>query len=469
MNKSFLYISCLLGILFLIGEPIVWGQSSGSVERVAEQRLQQSINKLAALRESIRKEQVPLVSELNQQEAALKEQNKKWETLQKIQRTNATELENLRKRVKAQQSEVDFVTRTLLPEFRANFDASLNAGERGGIGKKLQEINLSLEYQGATVQEKLVQNDLLFTLSLDHLKKRIGGHLYKGKGLVRDGEWVSGTFLQVGPLLYFSDGVDHGMVQETQSLLPEVVSLPEKLSAEIPKITQLGQGLLPIDSTLGDALSLEKTNETLIEHLRKGGIWIYPILGFALIATLIALGKLVQILLLRRPNPEVVTSIVETFLKKGKKEAQAQAQAQPQPARTVLVDAVQNADCSPEIVEEVMYQSLLSVKPKLEKFLHIIALTAATSPLLGLLGTVSGIIKTFKLMSIHGAGDPKPLISGISEALITTEIGLVLAIPALIIHALLSRKISGTLSNLEKMSIAFTHALTGSTKPNAKG
>ncbi|HBP56797.1 MAG TPA: flagellar motor protein MotA, partial [Verrucomicrobiales bacterium] len=72
----------------------------------------------------------------------------------------------------------------------------------------------------------------------------------------------------------------------------------------------------------------------------------------------------------------------------------------------------------------------------------------ATAPLLGLLGTVTGIIKTFKLMEIFGAGDPKPLISGISEALITTEMGLILAIPALIAHALLSRRVAGILAQM---------------------
>ncbi|MDA7622850.1 MotA/TolQ/ExbB proton channel family protein, partial [Verrucomicrobia bacterium] len=63
-------------------------------------------------------------------------------------------------------------------------------------------------------------------------------------------------------------------------------------------------------------------------------------------------------------------------------------------------------------------------------------------------------------MEIFGAGDPKPLISGISEALITTEMGLVLAIPALIAHALLSRRVAGILAQMEKLSIAFVNGLS---------
>ena len=92
---------------------------------------------------------------------------------------------------------------------------------------------------------------------------------------------------------------------------------------------------------------------------------------------------------------------------------------------------------------------------------HIVlaAVTAAIAPLLGLLGTVTGIIKTFKLMNVFGAGDPKPLISGISQALITTELGLILAIPALILHALLSRKVAGVLARMEKLGVAFMNSL----------
>ncbi len=85
---------------------------------------------------------------------------------------------------------------------------------------------------------------------------------------------------------------------------------------------------------------------------------------------------------------------------------------------------------------------------------------AAVAPLLGLLGTVTGIIKTFDLMQVFGAGDPKPLISGISEALITTELGLILAIPAMIIHAFLSRKAAGILAHLEKLSVAFINSFS---------
>jgi biopolymer transport protein ExbB len=163
---------------------------------------------------------------------------------------------------------------------------------------------------------------------------------------------------------------------------------------------------------------------------------------------------------LRHPQPLVIHDIIAQIRSGKRDQALVTAESQPQPARQILSIAVEHADESIEIVEEVMYEAMLTIQPKLERYLNLIAVTAAAAPLLGLLGTVTGIIKTFRLMTVFGAGDPAPLISGISEALITTELGLILAIPALIIHALLSRKVSGTMAHLEKMSVTFVNGLS---------
>jgi len=78
---------------------------------------------------------------------------------------------------------------------------------------------------------------------------------------------------------------------------------------------------------------------------------------------------------------------------------------------------------------------------------------AAVSPLLGLLGTVSGMIETFKMMTLFGSGDPEVVSGGIAQALVTTELGLVVAIPALILNAVLSRKAKSYYAELENFAI----------------
>ena len=108
-----------------------------------------------------------------------------------------------------------------------------------------------------------------------------------------------------------------------------------------------------------------------------------------------------------------------------------------------------------------MYEKMLEAQPKVERFLSVIAVTAAVAPLLGLLGTVTGMINTFKMITLFGTGDASSLSGGISEALITTELGLVVAIPSLVAHAMLNRKAQSIMANMEKLAVVFVNGLPG--------
>jgi biopolymer transport protein ExbB len=103
--------------------------------------------------------------------------------------------------------------------------------------------------------------------------------------------------------------------------------------------------------------------------------------------------------------------------------------------------------------DDRLYAMLLEQRNRLERWLGAIAMTASVAPLLGLLGTVSGMITTFKAMTLFGAGDPSVVSGGISEALITTELGLVVAIPALLAHALMSRRVKSYFAQLENDAV----------------
>ena len=130
-------------------------------------------------------------------------------------------------------------------------------------------------------------------------------------------------------------------------------------------------------------------------------------------------------------------------------------------AGDLLVTAVDNYKVKSTNLEEILFEKILSAQPTLERFLPFMALTAASAPLLGLLGTVTGMIKTFTLITIFGTGDAKSLSSGISEALVTTELGLIVAIPSLILHGLLSRMAKQKVGDLEQISVSFINGITG--------
>jgi biopolymer transport protein ExbB len=99
---------------------------------------------------------------------------------------------------------------------------------------------------------------------------------------------------------------------------------------------------------------------------------------------------------------------------------------------------VENLDSARQQLEDRISESMLQESARLSRFSAAILVVAAVAPLLGLLGTVTGMISTFDIITEHGTGDPKLLSGGISEALITTELGLIVAIPTLLIGTLLN-------------------------------
>lgn len=459
MNYFVRFITILTGL---------WLPSTLSAQTVEKLAVTQQAKVDAALvqlneqREIIKNAQIPLVKKLNEWEAKAKSLRKEVNKKQAVRDNRSVSLETLKSNLAAQSKEYDYITRTLFSEYIANYQATLSAGEQATYNEPIQTLNLLLDKPDSTETERLQKSLALIEQSLERIDSLIGGKRYPGEALDKNGKLVAGQFIQSGPLLYFTGQSENqtGIVEESKTLQAKVLSLDEALNASIKTISEKGNGRLPIDPSLGNALALEQTHDSLGEHLRKGGVWVYPIMLFAFISTLVALVKFIQIFTLRHPAPLVVHDIIKLIREGKAQEARELAGQQPKPASEMLINAVEHADESVELVEEVMYESMLNTQPKLERFLNIIAVTAAIAPLLGLLGTVTGIIKTFKLMNVFGAGDPKPLISGISEALITTELGLVLAIPALIIHALLSRKVAGAMAHLEKLAVAFVNGLS---------
>jgi biopolymer transport protein ExbB len=112
-----------------------------------------------------------------------------------------------------------------------------------------------------------------------------------------------------------------------------------------------------------------------------------------------------------------------------------------------------------EILESVMQEAILRELPRVERGLSTIAIIGAVEPLLGLLGTVTGMIETFRVITLYGTGDPRLMSNGISEALITTEFGLFIAIPILLIYTFLSRRTNGIIGDMEEKAIHLSNII----------
>jgi len=266
----------------------------------------------------------------------------------------------------------------------------------------------------------------------------------------------------LGPSVFFTsdDGSVQGMVEnQLNAADPVVVPLPDGLGDGIAQVAAGGAGLLPLDATLGKALKVERARKSVGQYISEGGPVGYAIIVLGAAALVLTVFKAFEILRFPVAAPADVDVVLEQ-LSKGNNEAAAyEAQRVEGIGGEMLASGVENVDQGRGLLEELLFEKILKVKPSLERFLPFLAITAATAPLMGLLGTVIGMIRTFQLITIFGTGDAKSLSSGISEALITTALGLIVAIPVLILHGALSRMARRKIGLLEALSIAFVNGV----------
>jgi biopolymer transport protein ExbB len=174
---------------------------------------------------------------------------------------------------------------------------------------------------------------------------------------------------------------------------------------------------------------------------KAGGVTLYPLFAVGILSLLMILERLIYF---ARKNTNA-RAFTARFLSLA--EARRWQEAREMCARSgsalarTLGALAAKADQSREAAEKSVREAMLREVPALEKRLPLIAAMGAAAPLLGLLGTVSGLVTLFKILNQLGANDPKVLAGGISEALINTETGLAIAIPVLLIHGFLNERL----------------------------
>ena len=446
--------------LALLSASILTYGSVESAKASAEADLRDALDRLSALREEIKEAKIPLSRELNELQDQLREKRREVVRVERRRDSQMMDLSTLRDNVRMRNEELDYVS-NLMAEYARVIESRMDQSEQQFHADFLQRMRDAAEEPDLSRIDRMSRMEDVTARGIDRLSELIGGYTFPGRAVAPTGMVEPGTFLRIGPSFYFSTQDNGaGLALGMGALDPNYFPLGEPYDSRIRETVSAKRGQLPIDPTLGDAFAIAQTKETLWEHIQKGGIWIWPILAFALLAFLTALFKAFEIYTVKMPRPGTLHTILK-LLEEGKdQEALRCAEQVAGPSGKMLVDGVLHADENKELVEEVLYERMLEVQPKLERLLPFIAVTAATAPLMGLLGTVTGMINTFKLITIFGTGDAKALSSGISEALVTTEFGLIVAIPSLIAHALLSRRAQGVMTNMERMAVAFVNGLT---------
>jgi len=208
--------------------------------------------------------------------------------------------------------------------------------------------------------------------------------------------------------------------------------------------TSKGYNSIAIDPTRGVLLGLLVETPELMERLHQGGGIGYIILALGVIGLFIVIGRLVYLAMVERRIRHQLENLGTP--------------SRDNPLGRVLYVSSDNPDTDPKNLELQIDEAILREIPRLSRGEGLVKLIAGVAPLLGLLGTVVGMIATFQAITLFGSGDPKMMASGISQALVTTALGLIVSIPLLFMHALVSTRSKTLVHILDEQAVGLVAA-----------
>ena len=228
-----------------------------------------------------------------------------------------------------------------------------------------------------------------------------------------------GSFNLISDVGYLEHDAGEGSISE-------LLRQPDgRVLASAGNLFEAESGYVPfgLDVTRGGILGLLVETPTIAEKIDQGGIVGYSILALGAVGLLIAIWRFMGLSNdSRRVSAQLKRDTASTD----------------NPLGRVLAAYESNRNADTETIELKLSEAALKEMPGLTKGLLFIKVISVVAPLMGLLGTVTGMIKTFQVITLYGAGDPKMMAGGISQALVTTVLGLVVAIPMVLLHTIVS-------------------------------
>jgi biopolymer transport protein ExbB len=308
---------------------------------------------------------------------------------------------------------------------RGNFDTSVTQIQFPGRGEWLTEF---AQKMGSTTRMPTLEEieRIWFELQREMTESakvaRINTTVVSATGEEEQREVV-----RVGLFNVVSDGKYLEYVPETGRLV-ELQRQPQGRytgRAEDLQVATSGMNAFAVDPTRGQLLALLVQSPSLMERIQQGQIVGYTIIVLGLIGLLVALWRLISL---------------STTAAKVSGQAKNLDKAGDNPLGRVIKVAHDNPDADVEALELKLGEAILKETPKFTSMLPFLKIISVVAPLLGLLGTVTGMIITFQAITLYGAGDPKLMAGGISTALVTTVLGLVVAIPMVFLHTLVQSR-----------------------------
>lgn len=257
--------------------------------------------------------------------------------------------------------------------------------------------------------------------------------------IVDGGNKVQKEVVRVGAFNLISDGQYLEYTPSTNTISQLTRQPSSRFTATAADLQQANTGVVQfaLDPTGGSILGLLVQAPDTSEQVHQGGAVGYVILGVGLLALLIALERFVSLLLMGG---------------KIRRQLKDDTARDDNPLGRVMKVKDQYPNVAYDTLELKLSEAILREMPKITRNLTLIKIISVVAPLLGLLGTVTGMINTFQAITLFGTGDPKLMAGGISQALVTTVLGLVVAIPTVFLYTLLNTRSKGLLLILQEQS-----------------
>ncbi|MBU8869779.1 MAG: MotA/TolQ/ExbB proton channel family protein [Gemmatimonadales bacterium] len=302
------------------------------------------------------------------------------------------------------------------------------------------------------------------TVFFDEIDRGSQVTLREGSFVGRDGLETTGEIFQLGKFIsvYRSAG-ETGFLTWTPggAHLFALSELPSRgVRRSLDRYLAGESESVPVDMSGGTTLRQLTHQAGLIDQLRAGGPIIWPILLIAVAALGIVVFKIVFLNRLHGNTDRVMGQVNELAAVgdwTGCDRIVGEHSGKNLPVIHVIRAGLGARDEDRETLESTLQEAILHELPRIQRGISILAVLGAVAPLLGLLGTVTGMIDTFRVITMFGTSDPKLMSGGISEALVTTELGLAVAIPIMLLHTWLSRRTDRLIGDMEEKAVQLTN------------
>ncbi len=337
------------------------------------------------------------------------------------------------------------VIRQVSGEIRSQINASLISGEHKDRAEPLKKFSSTKRLP------TIKQLEELWAVLLDEMVAQGQITTFTGNLVGRDGRTRQTEITRIGPFVAIHDGEYLDYLPATQQYARLGRQPGGKFlnaASEIEARTAGKTVTAAIDPARGGILSLLIETPSLAERIDQGGLVGYVIILIAFVGLglgawrFFALNRILSAVMqqVKKPNHISDDNPLGRIL-------QAERSINPRGGK---IDS--------EMIELKLHDAILREMPAIELYLPLVRILAAIAPLLGLLGTVTGMILTFQAITLFGTGDPKLMAGGISQALVTTVLGLITAIPLLLLHALASSRARDVRQILEEQAAGLVAA-----------